>query len=449
MRSMRRNNFFSFASWEGDQDNSLFEIDGDDLKMASSADFETDNAYTVRIKGTDLDGLSIEKVFEIGVTDVNEPPFHATVQVSTVEENAPAGFRLGKVIALDPDRGDKVVVTLAEDDDEVDNEHFQFKGTSLVTKTAFDYDTQPTRMLRVIATDSGGLKTVTDIVINIGNVSEPPTSISLSSGADGDVVSVEENAAEDTLVGSFSTEDPDDADIFTYTLVSGDGDTANKNFYIDDVDGGLKVKASAKLDFEASPLTSVRIRSTDAGGNFLEAPFAITITNVNELPLSVSLDNNSVMEGLDVGTLVGEFSATDTDSGDSHTYSLVDGEGATHNNLFRISGDELQVGGSISGKTVPVANILVRATDAGGLSFDQALSITITDAPDAPTGINLDGNSIKKFERTGTLIGTLTAVDGDDDDSHTFQLLRQWYAERTFFIDGDQLVDSCCHTVFS
>ena len=105
--------------------------------MASSAVFETDNAFTVRIKGTDLDGLSIEKVFEIGVTDVNEPPFHATVQVSTVEENAPAGFRLGKVIALDPDRGDKVVVTLAEDDDEVDNEHFQFKGTSLVTKTAF------------------------------------------------------------------------------------------------------------------------------------------------------------------------------------------------------------------------------------------------------------------------------------------------------------------------
>ena len=160
-------------------------------------------------------GLSIEKVFEIGVTDVNEPPFHATVQVSTVEENAPAGFRLGKVIALDPDRGDKVVVTLAEDTEEIDNEHFKFKGTSLVTKTAFDYDTQPIRYLRVVATDSGGLKTVTDIVINIGNMSEPPTSISLSSGAVGDIVSVEENAAEDTLVGSFSTEDPDDADIFS------------------------------------------------------------------------------------------------------------------------------------------------------------------------------------------------------------------------------------------
>ena len=35
-----------------------------------------------------------------------------------------------------------------------------------------------------------------------------------------------------TLVGSFSTEDPDDADVFSYTLVSGDGDTGNKNFYI-------------------------------------------------------------------------------------------------------------------------------------------------------------------------------------------------------------------------
>ena len=62
-----------------------------------------------------------------------------------------------------------------------------------------------------------------------------------------------------------------------------------------------------------------------------------------------------------------------------------------------------------------------------------------------------DGNSIKKFERTGTLIGTLTAVDGDDDDSHTFQLVSgSGTRNELFFIDGDQLVsnhmfdDVCC-----
>ena len=433
---------FALTAGDGDTDNSFFTIDGDDLKLVPSADFETKNEYSVRIKGTDSGGLSIENIFQVGVTDVNEAPFNATLDITLVEENAPAGFRLGKLVALDPDRGDKVVVTLAEDTDEIDNEHFQFKGTSLVTKTAFDYDTQPTRTLRVIATDSGGLNTVTDILINIGNKSEPPTGITLD-GTSGEVVSVEENAATDTLVGSFTTEDPDGAEAFVYSLVSGDGDIGNKNFTID-AEGNIKVKASANLDFETSPATSVRVRTTDTGGNSLEISFAIAITNVNELPLGVTLDNESVMEGLPNDTLVGTLSATDTDSGDSHTFTLVDGAGGTHNDLFKIVGDELQVAQLISGKTTPVASILVRVTDAGGLTFNQALSITITDAPDAPTGINLDGNSIKKYERTGTLIGTLTAVDGDEDDSHTFALVSGAAGTNNelFFIDGDQLVSN-------
>ena len=101
----------------------------------------------------------------------------------------------------------------------------------------------------------------------------------------------------------------------------------------------------------------------------------------------------------------------------------MDGEGATHNNLFRISGDELQVGGSISPEDSFCSQHPSASHRCRWLEFRPSLSITITDAPDAPTDIELDGNSIKKFERTGTLIGSLTAVDGDEDDSHTFHLV--------------------------
>ena len=45
-----KNNFFSFASGDGDMDNAVFEIDGDDLKMVSSADFELKKYLLDRVK---------------------------------------------------------------------------------------------------------------------------------------------------------------------------------------------------------------------------------------------------------------------------------------------------------------------------------------------------------------------------------------------------------------
>ena len=63
---------FTLASGDGDTDNAAFTITGNELKLNESADFETQNEYTIRVKGTDPGGLSIEKTFTISVTDVLE-----------------------------------------------------------------------------------------------------------------------------------------------------------------------------------------------------------------------------------------------------------------------------------------------------------------------------------------------------------------------------------------
>lgn len=97
-----------------------------------------------------------------------------------------------------------------------------------------------------------------------------PTAVALSPQT------IAENTGADAVVGQLSTTDSNAGDTFTYTLVSGTGDTHNASFAI----VGSQLTTAVSLDYEAGPTRSVRVRSTDAGGLFVEATFTITLTDV-------------------------------------------------------------------------------------------------------------------------------------------------------------------------
>jgi galactose oxidase-like protein len=121
----------------------------------------------------------------------------------------------------------------------------------------------------------------------------------------------------------------------------------------------------------------------DAASNPLNGGFTGGETyNVdkNDAPTSISLDNSSVAGNLPVGTLVGAFSSTDADTADTFTYSLVSGAGSTDNASFSIAGDQLQTAAVFDSTVKTSYAIRVRTTDngVGNLSFEQALTITVT-----------------------------------------------------------------------
>ncbi|MBT5378435.1 MAG: SUMF1/EgtB/PvdO family nonheme iron enzyme [Opitutae bacterium] len=99
----------------------------------------------------------------------------------------------------------------------------------------------------------------------------------------------------------------------TYTLVKGDGDMDNESFTVVDD----KLMASETFDFEGMKNLSVRVRSTDAEGLFVEKALLVTVTNANDPPSNILLapDPSSVMEGEGAGTEVGTLSAVDPDLG--------------------------------------------------------------------------------------------------------------------------------------
>jgi hypothetical protein len=115
--------------------------------------------------------------------------------------------------------------------------------------------------------------TITGLHPDVGD--REPTDIALSS------TSVAENRPVGTVVGTFSTTDPDAGDTFTYTLVNGPGGTDNASFTIG---AGGTLKTAASFDYEARSAYFIRVRSTDAAGMFTEKAFLIHVTDVDEPP---------------------------------------------------------------------------------------------------------------------------------------------------------------------
>src|SRR6185437_2106833 len=152
--------------------------------------------------------------------------------------------------------------------------------------------------------------------IIVTDANDAPTDIALSNS------SIPENSGANALIGTFTSTDQDAGDTHTYTLVSGTGSTDNGSFNIT-AGGGLQENAS--FDFEAKSSYSIRVRSTDSGALFTEKAFTITVTDVNEAPTDIALSNGSVPENSGVNALIGTFTSTDPDVGDTHAYTLVAG----------------------------------------------------------------------------------------------------------------------------
>ena len=94
-------------------------------------------------------------------------------------------------------------------------------------------------------------------------------------------------------------------------------------------------------------------------------------------PTDMSLSSATVSHGAAAGTAVGDFSATDADSGDTFTYTLVSGTGDTDNSAFTIAGHQLTVNAGPDYLTKSSYSIRVRVTDSGGQTFEKAFTITV------------------------------------------------------------------------
>jgi hypothetical protein len=127
------------------------------------------------------------------------------------------------------------------------------------------------------------------------------------------------------------------------------------------------------------------------GGPTPTATVSMTVTCVNDPPTDIALSKSDVDENQPINTVVGTFSTTDVDFGDTHVYTLVGGAGSTDNGSFNISGNQLRTSAAFNFEVKSSYSIRVQTQDQGGtgLTFQKIFTITVNDLPEAPNA-NID-----------------------------------------------------------
>ena len=94
----------------------------------------------------------------------------------------------------------------------------------------------------------------------------------------------------------------------------------------------------------------------------------------NKYPSSIAINNTIMSRGLKFGDLIGVLSTEDTDD-NTHTYSLVNGVGSDHNDLFKIDGQALVLNASLDGVDENEYGVRVRTTDTKNGFYEQTFTL--------------------------------------------------------------------------
>ena len=372
-----------------------FEIVSSSLKLKDSisANYEVKNSYEITITSTDSGGLTASEDFSLTVNDINDAPSSLSLSASSVAENS-SGTEVGTLSSTDEDTDDTFTYALSG----TDKDFFELSGTTLKLKEAStaDFETKSSYDVTITTTDAGGLSKAQDLTVNVTDVNDNPTAVALSSS------SFDENTS-GSDVGTLSSTDEDTDDTFTYALSGTD-----KDFF--ELSGTtLKLKEASTADFETKSSYDVTITTTDAGGLSKAQDLTVNVTDVNESPTDLGLSETAVAENT-AGVEIGTISTTDPDADDTFTYTLS-GDDA---DSFEVSGSSLKFKDSVSPNFENKSSYAINltATDSGELTFEEAFTVTITDANDAPSAIEVsnlqtDENSI------GALLDSIVITDED------------------------------------
>jgi hypothetical protein len=154
------------------------------------------------------------------------------------------------------------------------------------------------------------------------------------------------------------------------------------------------------------------------GTQFDGASLTLTVPS-NSPPTDLSLSASSINENVPASSVVGTFSTTDPNAGNSFTYSLVSGTGSTDNSAFSIVGNQLYINASPDFETKNNYSIRVRTTDQGGLSYEEVVTVKVNNLNDAPTLTGTKAtlaagseDTVYTISQTDLLAG-FTDVEGD------------------------------------
>ncbi len=385
----------------------VFTIDpstGEITLAGGPLDYETTPSYTLTVTVTDSNGLSDTATITINVTNVNEPPTAVDDSYSTDEDtalNVPAKGVLANDI--DPDTGDTLTVTPAP----YNTTSVQGATVTVNADGSFSYD--PTNATALQALAAATVNDTFTYTMTDGTVTDSATVTIEVTGIDDapDAVDDSDTTPEETAVTISVLDNDSDAESDPISITNV-GTPSNGTATIN----GSTIVYTPTLNFAGQDSFTYTIT---ANGKTDTATVTVTVTNQNDNPTNISLSNLSVAENQSIGTLVGNLSTTDPDSGDSFTYSLINTGTYPDNDAFQISGNQLRTADVFNFETQNSYLIRIQTRDSGGLTFDKEFTITVTDANDPPVAVD---DSKTTNEDTALIVAAPGVLANDTDEDH-------------------------------
>ncbi|KAK7488419.1 hypothetical protein BaRGS_00020393, partial [Batillaria attramentaria] len=389
------------------------------------------SAIPVDVTCTDdgLPPLSVTKQLQVFVVETADVPKEIRLKgEGTVLENK-AGAVIGNLAVVNLLTETEIVGNYTFSDvtvEETDSPIFGVNDSRLVTLMPVDFELWP-RL------------TVTLTCVEVVDVNEPPTDIGIYGGG-----VVAENSVPGTLIGDLNTMDPEPYQTYVYTIrqvARGLDPSAADSDLLDafQVEGRTLVVGprSDLLDYETSAFYSLTIVSRDSGDPPLsvEATVRVTLSDANDPPTDVTVDNAEVSEGSPAGTVVGHLAVTDQDMNQTHRCEVSNIQHVP----FTIQ-DDLKLVVSSDDIDYEAARTYVvevsckdNGEDGSHLGVSRSLTINVTDVNEAPYDVRLSSESVSENQPVGQVVGEIRATDPDSE-----KVVFSIEEGKTFFkVEGD------------
>ncbi|MEH7076475.1 cadherin domain-containing protein [Neobacillus drentensis] len=360
----------------------------------------------------------------------NHPPTAKDTTLA-VDENAERGTMVGNLAANDSEEQPLTYRILSGNSSNIFDLNSATGEIKVADGSLLDYETTKSYSLAIQVSD--GIDQTTAIVTI--NVNDRNDNLPVPKGF---TVTIQENTATGTLVGTVTAADVDTVNTFTYKITAGNTYGA---FAIDANTGKITVADGSKLDYETVRTFTLTVQVSD-GTNSADTTVSIDLSNLNDnRPVahdaSFVVDENAVN-----GSIVGTVTGSDAD-GDFIQYSIVLGNETGAFTINPTSGEILVLdGGQLDFETKSSYTLTVLASDTilptRSLSAYSvytslfATSLTETDLATITIHVNDQNDnrpvpvpftkSIAENSANGTSVGTVSATDADAGSTFTYNL---------------------------
>lgn len=403
------------------------------IKAGADLNFEGVKTYTLKVKVRDLNGTGLEETQDITINlaDVNEAPvLGAAVTAVTVSENAANDDVVAHFTLDDPDAGEDFIY-------EILGIPAAFAGAfavDTVNKTIVVADrsklavasTQNFTLTLKVTDKKGGAGSISDtqdFTITVQDIppgNTAPENIRLTTGED--EVFINESMTAGT-VARVMADDNGSASELRYYLAD------NPYFVIDALSGEIRVKSSARLDFEALAdgryTVHVTVKDLNGVGASATHSIVINIDDVNEAASGITFtDSHIVKAGVtlkDANVVLA--TAVDPDTNVDYQDNLYRfANGTTTDGIFTIDVNtgKITTNRNVTSSDVGDYVLTVVAYDAQNHSLVRTISYPIKVVAADNAAPTLDGVSepVAAQSNTGT-VNPFRNVDLTNEDGET------------------------------